>query len=346
MKEILMVSAPLGPPWNNSPKNLVHGIVRHAGRFGYHVLTAGDFMIEHPLVRCIPAPAFSFQPTLGQKLRVAWTLRRHPDPIVLGNSFFRPNRTTQRFFNLLRRRPFVQTITCLPDPPEALPRLLFGEHVVVLSRWAERLCGRPCRRIPPGIEMTEPADPAPVVERMGLGADPVILYAGDYAECGDLVEALPKIWRAIPEAWAIFACRRKRRSDDDVRRRLESTPGRLRVVGETQELDALLAAAWVHVFAPRSLSGKMDLPMVLLETLRAGTPAIVSSLEPLRELGVEPVVRAVPPADPDGLAQAVVASLRCSERGALRLEARRAAARFDIRTVAAEYEALYDEILS
>jgi len=108
-----------------------------------------------------------------------------------------------------------------------------------------------------------------------------------------------------------------------------------------------VAAATVQVLPAESLFAKMDIPLVLLESLREEVPVVIADVLPLAELLERPVGLAVSPAAPARLAEAVLTLLDSPGlRADMGREGRSLVRRvYDARGVAAAYGRLYDELL-
>jgi glycosyltransferase involved in cell wall biosynthesis len=59
--------------------------------------------------------------------------------------------------------------------------------------------------------------------------------------------------------------------------------GSVRVLGYVADMPTLISACALTVLVPGKLSGKMDLPLVILESLALGRPVIVADQEPISE---------------------------------------------------------------
>jgi glycosyltransferase involved in cell wall biosynthesis len=113
-------------------------------------------------------------------------------------------------------------------------------------------------------------------------------------------------------------------------------------------MEALLAAVDAVVLSVDTLYAKIDVPLVLLEAMAQGTPAIVSDLPSLAEL---PVLGdgaiSVPRSDSRALAGAMGGLLADPDRLAAMGRAAREMVvhHFDAREMSAHYERLYEEVL-
>ncbi len=368
MPRVLFVSKPLGPPWNDSSKNLVRdlalGLTRYdAVAFGRRrdAGALGRARIEplHPDARG------AFSPGLRENGRVLLRLLAGARADAW-HFFFAPNPKTSsvaRLASAARRMRTVQTVCSVPDDGADVARVLFGDRVVVLSRHTERrfldagVARERLARIPPAVPPLEPpsdAEKARLRAALGISRDaPLVLYPGDL-EFGDAANLVLEAHAALPpDVELALACRPKthaaRTREAVLRERARelATHARVRFVGETSEILTLVAAADVVALPSTVAYAKMDYPLVLLEAMALGRPVLVAEGTPAAELAANGGARAV---------QAHVASLAeelarlladASERRTLGAAARAVArADFSRERMAAAYELLYDGLLS
>ena len=149
----------------------------------------------------------------------------------------------------------------------------------------------------------------------------------------------------IPEALFVLA------GDGPDRARLEAKAvqlgieGRVRFLGQRNDIDALLASCDIFVL-PSLYEG---LPLSVLEAMAAGRPVVATAVGGTNEAVIDGVCgRLVPPADPASLAAAINALL-ADRHGAARLaEEGRARVRrlFSIEAMVRGVESVYDEDLA
>jgi len=364
---VLMVSKPAVPPWTDSGKNLMRDIVSAGRRYGYHVMgTAG----AEPLgPACTVEPIYSTEGLYSAGLKQNRAVFRRlfkPDRLPLYHFFFAPNRITSmaaRFVLTFKRRRTVHTICSVPRSYEGLDKLLFADRLVVLSQHTreqfESHTNRPAVHIPPCVPVGEPL-PRERRERvrreLGLPDGLLVLYAGDYqfSTAADLVaKALPAICERTA-AHFVFACRIKqeesRQREAHIKARVKEAglTERVSFFNEVEDMEALAAAVDLSVLPADSLYAKMDIPLVLLESLREGVPVVVSTYGPLAELLARDVGAAVPTGESGPFAEAVVGLLENPEErrrmGANGKELVRSVYSPD--RIGRLYEELYDSLLS
>lgn len=137
----------------------------------------------------------------------------------------------------------------------------------------------------------------------------------------------------------VFAYRNKTpRAAERARELAASLQGAsVRFLPETPNIHALLATADLIVFPVDDLFGKVDLPIVLLEALRLGTPVFTSGEGPLSELpGAEHIAF-----HPEDWSRAILEILRAGRAQ----HSPDALGPHEPETVARAYEAIYAEIL-
>jgi len=340
MTEVLFVSKPVGPPWNDSSKNLVRDIAGNLQRHG------------SVLVRRAPLDVF-----------------RH---LLFGSSsdlwhfFFAPNpksSTAGRLACAIRRVPSVHTACSMPLEGAPLRRLLFADLTVTLSHAAHRrfredgVSAEILRVIPPCVPgLAEPT----MLERRALrkkhelpGLSPIWIYPGDLEFGGGAEIALEAFaaWNR-PDAVLLMACRRKTPQADEALSRLRDRARqwgiapRVHWLGETPHIHELLALSDFVVMVNPIAYAKMDYPLVALEAMCLARPVLVANGTPSAELADAGGAVAVE-ADAGAVAEAVERLSANGEscarlgRGARAL----ATSTFSPHEVVAAYERLYEEVL-
>lgn len=368
MASILFVSKPVVPPWNDSGKNLVRDLARNLTRHRATVMVrpgAHAGLGTASLAPIYAAHSGGFAPGLSDQARVFAHLlssRGH----AAWHFFFAPNPRSclaGRAATRLRRIPSIHTLSSAPRDPQSIVGQLFADLNVVLSRHTEQqllaagLGPDRLRRIAPAIEplalpSAEARHRARAQFELAVG-QPVLVYPGDL-EFGEgamlMVDALRDAGMA--EALLVVACRAKtdkaRAAEAQLRERVKTLGllERVRFVGETPHIHALLGCADVVALPSTDLYAKMDYPLVLLEAMSLGVPVVVAQGTPAAELSDAGAALAVEPRS-DALAAALahllhdgVARRALGERGRAGLLARYTGA-----SMAASYERVYDELL-
>lgn len=312
---IFFVSKPLAAPWNDGSKNLArdlvegwlaedpsreaHAFVPRGGQAGGGGQTVGG--VGGHLVRHLVSDTKLTRRTSLEMLRALAMERRG----ALWHFIFAPSARTRlmgRVAARLRGRASVQTIASMPAEGARLGDVVFADRVVVLSRasWerAVREGVSPSRLAQIPVAIPPPAAPAPeriAFVREGLGASGRLLvtFPGDL-EHGEgarvLLDAVASM-AARADVTLALACREKGPRSKAVLAELAGRAARahveLRVVGETPDILALLAASDVVAMPTDTLYAKVDHPLVLLEAMHLGVAVLVSEGTSASELGDE-----------------------------------------------------------
>ena len=370
MAEILLVSKPIAPPWNDSGKNLVRdlarGLTQHRATLLVSSAQRAGLLADLPHVRTaqVYATDAGFAPALIDQARVFAYLcasRGH----ALWHFFFAPNPRSCRAGGLarrLRRKPVLHTLSSAPRDPHLTVPCLFADLNVVLSAHTERrlleagLAPDRVRRIPPAIvplAARTPAEQARLRSELGLplGA-PVVVFPGDL-EFGEGAAAMIEVARGLHrEVHLVMACRTKtpraRAAAAAIAQRVASSHGaaRVQLVGETPRIHDWLACADVVALPSVDLYAKMDYPLVLLEAMSLGRSVVVAEGSAAEELCAGQAAIALP-LQVDALTAGIT---RLLDDEAARARIGEAARRsvlehFTYPTMSRAYERVYDELL-
>lgn len=300
---LIIGSLPLAAPWNGADKNLARALVT-LDRGTDYVLQTGsdDVWPEQVVARRTGHPGA--MPTFRERGRSALLLMQTTHKVDLVHvvaSVRKSDPLPPRLlaaWSRVTHRPIVHTV-----PGTAVPmfdKALFpGAATVVFStHTAERLerAGVPnvVRMFPPmDVDAVRPAtDPEIVRRQFGLGPRPV-LYPSHLDEGNGIreaIEALSRLPAELADVTLVIAARWRQNQDvngefESIQRHARSVgvAGRVRPLKHVPDLFALIAACEMTVLVPRELSGKMDLPLVVLESLALKRPVIITDQPPMNE---------------------------------------------------------------
>ncbi len=365
---VLFVSKPIVAPFNDGSKCLVRDVSGARSRYAPRIMGPRGAELPHTeeqLARVYSRPG-SFRPALADNARVLlWLLTRAKES--LWHFVFAPNARTSQVAKLIhgfRRVRMVQTIASPPRSFDSPERLLFGDVVVAQSQWTRRrflqAFASSGRTETPKIEVIAPCVAAfefPTDERkralrarLQLGEnEPVFVYPGDLEVSHGaewVAAAVPDLVRQLPSARVVFAFRNKSPAAairaGRIRGQLPASI--VRIVPEVPDIHALLSVATAVLFPVDDLFGKVDIPIVLLEAMRLGTPVISLDAGPLADL--QGVLRV----SPGGVAALVEHSVRLFKDDGFRqscVVAQKAAVEHNHQPAQAarRYEAIYDQLL-
>jgi glycosyltransferase involved in cell wall biosynthesis len=255
----------------------------------------------------------------------------------------------QRF--LLANRPVVHTVPGVIDPRYLAGTRSLGVTIALSEATAQtlRVAGfDDVRVVPPGIAI----DKWP--RRPRQTGPPTVLFAGHYdagAGAREAVLAAAAAVRAGSRFRLALAMRVRPGQREEALRSeiaaLASGAGLrdVHLYGHVPDMSRLLAAADVLMFTPRTLAGKADIPLIVLEALATGRPVILSDLPQFVALGHGVLRAPVGDSQRAGLLLAGVLNQprwwdSLAEQGRLLVERRFGAARFT-----EQHHQIYRELL-
>jgi glycosyltransferase involved in cell wall biosynthesis len=373
-RRILMVSSvPLAKPWNGADKNLANLLVRRDRHNHFVVHTsAKEPWDPQSDVTAIRSRRVSAMPTTEQRLREIGYMLRHSgsaDLIHLVASLHGPSSWTGpalRAWSTFRQRPLVHTLPSVGDVP--IERRNFaGDATVVVSEHTRRRLqdhgvSNVFRVYPPletdSLHPVHPARAEAAIREFGLG-DRAILYPAHYGEDSGIREIIQAFSRlrgdlAPHEPVLVLACRSHAWQDPEAERlkilQQAAEAGisdRIRVLGHVFDMPALIRACAVTVLVPRRLNAKMDLPLVILESLALGRPVIVGDQAPISEALLGEGGFRVPYGNVPALASALARLLGSVELRQKLAEAGRASVleHCDPENVVEHYQEIYDRVV-
>ncbi len=360
----LVLSKPLRAPLRDGTTVLASTLVR-ALPPGRECAYLGD--PEAPLRpghdRVVPAAAIGYAPGLLDRARLLGTLL---DPRLSSldvHLFFSPNRASQSVLaavqRLGRRRRFVQTIPASEGAEAHVGALQRLDAIVVTSDDARmRLEGAGLRH--PRLRVIYPGVVLPQHAVVDPANSSRLLYAGDLDDgtATRLIALGAMLGRPEFARWQlVLACRPKGDGDAAARARVRReladaiADGRVEVLAEVDDMDALLRSASLQLYLADHTRRKVDLPLVLLEGLARGVGLAALDVAPVSEIfdvaaaeGLDIGLRL--PRDPQAaalqIAAAAVDRVRlCAWGTAARTLVQR---RFSDCGMAADYVALYAEL--
>lgn len=333
--DILYITKPLVPPWNDSGKLLPWLLARNLSDFRISVMVPSGGHLDLPNVESetVYGGASSFTLPGMDKMRLMARLMIQGMPPI-AHFFFSPNGPTSMAARIVRRRRpdvrMVQTVMSLPNRPRVLADGLFADRIVVWSRHAEMLVNDAVRargldakvvHVKPGIEPLEPvsADARKFI-RTGFGLPPdarIVLYAGDleFSSGAATTASAIRILKDRMRLVFVFACRPKTAASRRVLSEIESSlasevaAGRVRFMGNVPNFRDLLTCVDCQVLPVETTYAKTDIPLAVLEGMSAGVPAIVGGSTPMDEMIQAGAVRGVEPGSGAALAAALEATL-------------------------------------
>ncbi len=371
MRNVLLATRPLVPPWDEASKNFAYFLAKSIHGSKLTVLSTKEKLFELPdtvtQVPVYPSAHLGF----GAKLSLLRYLRDRRDDFDITHYLFTPaKRNALIIKNLARptKGKTIQTVATLREDlysPDELKKLLFADAIVVYTdRSKNRLTElgfTNVRRIYPGIDLTlyrpKEKDRALLEEFHFTDQDFIVVYPGEYSRLGAtdmLVESLLYHFNKHPESNLrfIFACRVK--NDADAKKKAEVVAAldaadllpKVAFTDTIFDMPALYNLADVIAFPVMDMKGKFDVPLVIIEAYACGKPVILSDLPSFAEFSNKDISVTVKRGSNEEFMKAVTTLQADPERRAtLGKNARSFAEKlFDLRETADQYDELYRSI--
>lgn len=317
MKKILLYTRPIIPPWDEASKNLAYEIACHCDDQGcqFCVLTTKEARL--PIGRLTESSSIvleniysSAQLNFPEKLQLLLRLFRFPLQADIIHFMFTPRALTSwliKFRLLFTSAKIIQTIATVNENlyqnPEKLKKIFFADKIVAQSKFTkEKLTAAGLENVEfiyPGIDLEtfRPAEKnSTLMNQLGITAkDVVFLFAGELSRISgvdDIIEAFRLIKEKIPtqDHKLIIACRIKSSRDQEKRQQLGAKVNELGLADQVifydkvTDITALYNLSDVNIFYVNEMTGKVDVPFVVIEAMACAKPVVVSDLPVLQEI--------------------------------------------------------------
>ncbi len=356
MPEVLLISKPIAPPWTDSNKNLVRDLAGAMTRWTPTVMTPSGFRLAGVTSEEVYPDVGRYAPSRLANARVLGRLLAGARK-DLWHFFFSPNPLTLRAGRVaaaLRRVPTVHTLASAPDDLERVARFLFADKVVALSEHTARrlrACGVDATVILPAQAPVQVDADAVARARVEHGLpETYVLYPGDLEFSDGAETFLDAACRGVRGVGFVVASRpktpRAKEAAAALERSAKAKGASLVMLGELRDIHAVVAGALCTCLVVNTLHAKMDLPLVLLESLLLGVPVMVGVGTPSETLGESGGAEVLPPGDGATLAARITALRDDPDRRAAMAAsgARWVKSHCAPSAVASRYESLYDSL--
>lgn len=367
-KEILIISKPLSPPWNDSGKNLVKDLLNHTTKNRFHVFSHQSYSLnkKNIITEQIDTNERKFTPSYIQKSKILLRLLK-PDPhINIYHFFYTPNILTSlfaRFAIRFKNKKTIQNISSSPKNYKKLKNLIFADRIIVLSEYNKQKLlesgVRNVTKINPGIELkdSKPQKTYSSLTKVSidLSNKPVVLFPGDYEFSkahSTILECMPNVLREIPNLKFVFACRIKTNQTKKIEILVKSKVKNMGIsksvifLNEVENMHELIRMCDLVIFPAKSLYAKMDIPLVLIESLFEQKPIVISDMPPLNEIMKAEAGIKIKPGDSNALGKAIIKLIKSESLRREMGSVGRSIVKehFDIRKIVESYEEIYEHI--
>jgi len=368
----LYVTRPLCPPWDEASKNFAHDLAKHVRHVQPILLTYGTLDDVHCQQEAVYS-ACHFD--TRQKLRSIWAQWKLRNAAEIAHYFFTPTRTNAAIVRAIlsqtrRRVRTIQTIATLRDdivPTSHLRRLLFADALVTYTRYTRDMLRSlgfdNVTHAAPGIDLQHfrPLAPDPAVRtHFDIPSDArVVMYPGEYVRLGAtdmILDAMRAYWRSdhpgAQKTILLLALRVKNAADAEKKAAIHTALQRdglasfVRYTDTYADMRALYNLSDIVLFPVRTMAGKFDVPLALVEAFACARCTIVSDIPRLREFTHPSFSAIIESGDTAALTVAISQLLdNDAARHAMGQRAKEFAHnQFDIKHTAQHYDELYDTL--
>ena len=371
MKNILLATRPLVPPWDEASKNFAYFLAKSLATHHVSILTTPVWLSDLP-ANVTQIPCYSKNELdFSEKLRLLRNLRALRSKFDITHYLFTPTRkniSLINYFSRPTRGKTIQTVATLREDlygPKQLKKLLFADRIIVYSDYSkerlEKLGFTNVTRIYPGIDLDlyrPQAKDTEALAHLTLTPDDfVVMYPGEYTRLGatDMLTAwLSGYFQKHPESSMkfVFACRVKHDDDqlkkNEITKRFEKAGiiSHIRFTDTYTDMPTLYNLADVIVFPINDMRGKFDVPLVIIEAYACGKPVILSDLPIFAEFSNPTICASIPRGSTEELSNKLAylkdnQSVRASLGQNARLFVER---HFDLKNIAKQYEEVYNSL--
>jgi glycosyltransferase involved in cell wall biosynthesis len=309
-KKILLVTRPICPPWDEGSKNFAYTLAKNAGGFEIHLLTCGkvadlpENIIQHQIYI---SPKWNW----SQKVRAYIFLLKEfflkgGNNYDILHSFFTPTKLNVFALKLClknKKIKTIQTLATLRDDlydAEKLKKIIHADFIIAYSDYAkeklEKMGFQNAKRIYPGIDI-EKYSPTPknqeLLKRFETSDDDfVINYTGEYVRLGDMDDIIASFidLAKLQKNFKLhLAVRVKNKKDAEKKRELVAKLKKENILDRVAFIDdgiytmeEIYNLCDISIFPARTMAGKFDIPLAVIEAMACGKPVIASNLERLR----------------------------------------------------------------
>ncbi|MFA6193398.1 MAG: glycosyltransferase family 4 protein [Parcubacteria group bacterium] len=309
-KKILLLTRPICPPWDEGSKNFAYTLAKYAGDFEIHLLTYGkvddlpENIVQHQIYT-------SSKWDWPQKVRAyifllkVFFLKGGNDYDIL-HSFFTPTKLNVFALKLClknKKIKTIQTLATLRDDlygAEKLKKIIHADYIITYSDYAkeklEKMGFGKVKKIYPGIDIEKYSPTAKdqaLMKKFETNEDDfVINYTGEYVRLGDMddiVAGFIDLAKMKNNFKLHLAVRVKNEKDACKKREIikklekENILNRVAFIDDGgYEMQDIFNLSDISIFPVRTMAGKFDIPLAVIEAMACGKPVIASNLERLK----------------------------------------------------------------
>ena len=363
--KILMVTRPIGEPWNEGGKNLAYNLAKNIKNNKINLLAKNDFNIKLKNVHLEKTFSSSNKRKISflDKLRLFIRLISKDD-LDCYHFIFTPELYSSlfsRFILTIKNKKSIQTIPTLIRDKKFIKYLIFADKIVVLSDYTKKfLANRGFNniiKINPGVDTNffKPGKKdLKLKNKLNLKNKFVVLIPGELEKKrGTRVILKSIINQHNPEELFFIFAYRKDNNNKHLKEKkvILSTLNKYKInnfvfLEDFSDIKNLINIADIIAYPVLDMNEKQEIPMILLECLAMKKPIIITDMVPLNEIIKSYCGKKIKKNDSYKLSQEIL-NLKNNKKLRLKMgeNGRKMVIKyFNIIETAKEYEKLYSSI--
>ncbi len=316
-KNILFVTRPLSPPWDEASKNFAYDLVCNVS--GHNITILVDKYIPNAPQHITQKKIYSDNHlSLKQKVHLLRHLKRHSNKFDAIHLLFTPTKLNSKIIKKILRRDalqcvstpqIIQTVATLRDDlysKEDLQKMLFGDTIITYSKWAQKklqnLGFDNIHQIYPGLNLSKftPGDKdTKLMQKWNISEnDFVVTYPGEFVRLGAtdlIIDTFLKLWDNPSNHNIKYLCACRIKNDADAKKKQEvikriKNAGHIDKVIFTDtfaDMNAIYNLSDTVIFPVTNMKGKFDVPLAMIEPYACKKPVVASDLELFQEFSNE-----------------------------------------------------------
>lgn len=373
-KKVLLVTRPLSPPWDEGSKNFAYFLAKNVSGVEMNIMTKSGETLpdlpknvrEHHVYTTSEIADFNFV----QKIRSILFQFFHKGKFDIVHYFFTPTKLNSfviKNFLLSTKTKTIQTVATLREDlwsDKDLKKLLFADLLITYSDYSkeklEKLGFQNVRRIYPGIDTQKynfQEKNSALLQKFGFDKnDFVINFTGEYVRLDaidNIIESFVEIAKKIPHAKLSLAVRIKNEKDKKKKQEIIQKLKQENLLEKVSfhddgkyEMSEIYNLCDASLFPVKNMSGKFDIPLVVVEAMASKKPVILSNLPILRELGNSENSVIIEKTSPEKISEAILDLYNNPEKRKMIGQSARKFVQdnFDIKKQAKIYEEIYKSL--
>jgi len=310
-KNILLVTRPIAPPWDEGSKNFAYYLAKNTKGFEIHIMTKGPVLglgsnvFQHPIYKTSRVADFNFK----EKMRSILFQFNNKGKFNINHYFFTPTKLNSFLIkNFLKSSgtKTIQTVAALREDlwsDEDIKKMMFGDLIITYSDYSKNklnsLGFENIKRVYPGIDLEKHQKQEKnfqLLKEKNIAPDDfVINFTGEYIRLGaiDLViDSFIEIAKKIPEAKLNLAVRIKNKKDAAKKNLVITKLKQNNLLNRvsffdngTYNMPEVYNLCDVSLFPVNNMRGKFDIPLAVIEAMACEKPVILTDLDILKEIG-------------------------------------------------------------